>query len=238
MAVETLPPGQGPVPDEPPEAAPHDTGDGSLAAQIAAIEDQRRRLARSLNDGPSQTLSNIVLRAEIVERLLESDPARVREESQRLREAAVSALADVRRFMFEVFPSVLEDLGLVSTLRRYVQMRSSAARLAVELRIEGEERRLNAPAELALFRTVQEALANAEQHSGADRAAVSVVFGADAVAVTVAGRGFATGDVLRQDESRLTGLPGLQAMLVAVDGELAIEAMRDQGTTLTARIRY
>src|SRR5687767_6801582 len=111
LAVEAASSGQVPAQNAPPDTAAPATG---------SIEDERKRLARALNDGPSQTLSNIVLRAEMVERLLDSDPVRAREEARKLREAAVASLADVRRFMFETYPSVLEDLGLVATLRRYL----------------------------------------------------------------------------------------------------------------------
>jgi two-component system, NarL family, sensor histidine kinase DegS len=185
LAVEAASAGQVPAGDGPPSDASPAVGSDPLAA---AIEAERKRLARALNDGPSQTLSNIVLRAEMVERLLDSDPARARDEARRLREAAVASLADVRRFMFETYPSVLEDLGLISTLRRYLVSRAGPDGRAVQLHVEGEERKLPLPAALAAFRAAQAAVAHLERQSGgASRAALTAAFSADTVEVHVEG---------------------------------------------------
>jgi two-component system sensor histidine kinase DegS len=172
-----------PAQDEPPSDASHDTD--ALVAQVAAAEEARKRLARALNDGPSQTLSNIVLRAEMIERLLDSDPARAREEARQLREAAVASLAAIRRFMFDTYPSVLEDLGLVATLRRYLERRAGPDRPPLELRVEGEERRLGLPAELAGFRAAQEALDRIDRQAAGPDASLTLSFGADSVEVQV-----------------------------------------------------
>jgi two-component system, NarL family, sensor histidine kinase DegS len=236
VAAEAPASGHEPSPDE--ESPPGHVEVGTPSSQIAAIEEHQRGLARFLNDGPSQTLSNIVLRAEMVERFLDSEPTRAREESQRLREAAVGALTEVRRFMFEAFPSVLEDLGLVSTLRRYLVSRGDRGGLAVEMRVVGEERRLDAAAELALFRTIQAGLDNVGQHSGATRADVALSFDHEAVEVTIAdgGRGFVLSEATDSTEARLSGLPGARARLAAVGGELEVITAIGRGTTLRARV--
>lgn len=236
MEVEALPSGHGSLADAGPDRPARVSS--LLAAQVDAIEEERRRLARSLNDGPSQALSNIVLRAESLERLLTSDPARAGEDAQRLREAAVFALAEVRRFMFEAYPSVLEDLGLVQTLRRYLQSRSGAGRLALELRVEGDERRLASPAELALFRAAQEGIANAERHAVVREATVTVDFHPDAIEITVSGAGvhFDADEAGQSSISRLSGLPGVRAQLVAANGELRIESAPGGTGSITARI--
>ena len=158
-------------------------------APLPAIEVERRRLARSLNDGPSQVLSNLVLRAESVERFIDSDPGRAREEAARLREAAVAALGQVRRFMFDTYPSVLEDLGLVATLQRYVQARSGPSRPVVDLRVAGQERRLSHATELAVFRAAQDALSRPDLLPATDTATLTISFLTDAIELVVASTG-------------------------------------------------
>jgi two-component system sensor histidine kinase DegS len=236
VEVEAAPSTDGPPAGEHPQAPADDTR--ALAAQVAAIEDERRRLAHALNDGPSQTLSNIVLRAENVDRWLASDPAGAREESQRLREAAVSALSDVRRFMFETYPSVLEDLGLVQTLRRYLQSRGGHDRPPVELRVEGAERRLVPPAELALFRAAQEAIASAERQSRTAEATLTVAFHSEATELTLlAGGEFDSDELRRSTELGLAGLGGARAQLAVLGGELTLANPPGGGCSLIARIR-
>jgi len=173
------------------EEAPRtvDESPGGDESVRAAIEAERQRLARSLNDGPLQVLSNIVLRAEAVERLIDSDPARARAEAQRVHEAAVAALANVRLFMFDMYPSVLDDLGLVTTLRRYVQAKNDASQLAIDVRVDGQERRLPHEAELGLFRAAQEGLLKAEGQPDVHTATLRVSFLPDSVELEFAAEG-------------------------------------------------
>jgi signal transduction histidine kinase len=174
VAVEAASAGELPAGDGPPGDSP----------PPPPIEEERKRLARALNDGPSQILSNIVLRAEMVERLLDSDPECAHDEARKLREAAVASLADVRRFMFEMYPSVLEDLGLVSTLRRYLVSRAGPDGRAIQLHVEGEERELPLPAALAAFRAAQAAVGHIERQStNSGEASLTVAFTSAAVEV-------------------------------------------------------
>ena len=173
----------------------------------------------------------------MIERLLDTDPLRAREESQRLREAAVAALGEVRRFVLETYPSVLEDLGLVSTLRRYLHTRSDHGGLRVELRVEGVERRLANAAELALFRFVQEALEAAGLHAEMREAAVRIAFRDGTVEAMVSGRP-AVMPTQPPDQTLgpLFGVAGIQARLAALGGELAFDEAPGDGASLIARI--
>lgn len=236
MEAEAVSSGDGPLTDE--HSVRGDPDHIGLAAQIAAIENERKHLARSLNDGPSQTLSNIVLRAENVERLVSSDHRGAADEAQRLRGAAIAALADVRRFMFEAYPSVLDDLGLIQTLRRYLQIRGGRERLSIELRIVGDERRLAHPTELALFRAVQGFIASAEQQPRLRNAVLTVAFHSHATEVTfgAAGVQLDPGGLSVEAASDSLDLAGLRARLAAVGGDLTHDDTPGASVTLTARI--
>ena len=96
--------------------------DGSqppIVRVIDAQEDERRRLSRAMHDGPAQSLTNFVLQAEIVQRLFESDPERCRSELTNLKSAATATFSKVREFIAELRPMMLDDLGLMPTVRRY-----------------------------------------------------------------------------------------------------------------------
>ena len=84
---------------------------------LGAQEDLRREISRAMHDGPAQSLTNIVLQAQIVERLVASDPASARR-GPRARAMVQQTLDATKSFIFDVRPMVLDDLGLVPTLRQ------------------------------------------------------------------------------------------------------------------------
>jgi two-component system sensor histidine kinase DegS len=126
---------------------------------LSAQEDLRREIARAMHDGPAQSLTNIVLQAQIVERLLATDTARARTEVGLLIEMVQQTLDATKSFIFDVRPMVLDDLGLVPTLRRAARDRGRRAGIPVDFESLGTDRRLPVELESGLFRIVDEALA-------------------------------------------------------------------------------
>ena len=111
-----------------------------------------------MHDGPAQSLTNIVLQAQIVERLVARDPARRAGEVRQLVAMVQQTLDATKTFIFDVRPMVLDDLGLVPTLRRAARDRGRRARVAVEFESVGTDRRLPMDLESGLFRILDEAL--------------------------------------------------------------------------------
>ena len=126
---------------------------------LGAQEDLRREIARAMHDGPAQSLTNIVLQAQIVERLVETDPARAVNEVRQLVAMVQQTLEATKSFIFDVRPMVLDDLGLVPTLRRAARERGRRAGVPVEFDSLGPDRRLPMDLESGLFRILDEALA-------------------------------------------------------------------------------
>jgi two-component system sensor histidine kinase DegS len=126
---------------------------------LTAQEDLRREIARAMHDGPAQSLTNIVLQAQIVERLLAKDPAAAEHEVQLLIGMVQQTLEATKSFIFDVRPMVLDDLGLVPTLRRAARDRGRRAGVAVDFESIGADRRLPVELESGLFRILDEALA-------------------------------------------------------------------------------
>ena len=128
-------------------------------AILSAQEDMRRDIARAMHDGPAQSLANIVLQAQIVERLVRDDPEAALREAGALIEVVQHALDATKTFIFNVRPMVLDDLGLVPTLRRLVRDRGRDAAIPVDFESVGADRRLEIELETGLFRIIDEALA-------------------------------------------------------------------------------
>ena len=126
---------------------------------LGAQEDLRREIARAMHDGPAQSLTNIVLQAQIVERLVEKDPSKAGIEVRQLVAMVQQTLEATKSFIFDVRPMVLDDLGLVPTLRRASRERGRRAGVAVDFDSLGPERRLPMDLESGLFRILDEALA-------------------------------------------------------------------------------
>jgi hypothetical protein len=112
-----------------------------------------------MHDGPAQSLTNIVLQAQIVERLLDRDPAAARAEVHELTAMVQRTLEATKTFIFDVRPMVLDDLGLVPTLRRVARDRSRRAGVPVEFESIGSDRRLPMELESAIFRVADESVA-------------------------------------------------------------------------------
>ena len=85
---------------------------------VTAQAAERQRLSRQMHDGPAQALSNFILQTEIAMRLLDVDPAQAREELGNLKTSAMGTFQKVLNFIFELRTMMLDDLGLITTLRR------------------------------------------------------------------------------------------------------------------------
>jgi two-component system sensor histidine kinase DegS len=138
---------------------------------LGAQEDLRREIARAMHDGPAQSLTNIVLQAQIVERLVATDPAGAGPEVRQLVAMVQQTLEATKSFIFDVRPMVLDDLGLVPTLRRAARERGQRAGIPVEFDSLGPDRRLPMDLESGLFRMIDEAVA-AYLSARADRVSV------------------------------------------------------------------
>lgn len=129
------------------------------AAVLRAQEDLRRDIARQMHDGPAQSLANIALQSEIVERLVSRGDHRAAAELEALRRMVQSTLTATKDFIFDVRPMVLDDLGLVPTLRRSAADRGQRASVEVDLDSSGPDRRLPPDLESGLFRIIDDLMA-------------------------------------------------------------------------------
>ncbi len=125
---------------------------------LDAQEDMRREIARAMHDGPAQSLTNIVLQAQIVEYLVANDPTKASGEVRQLVAMVQHTLDATKSFIFDVRPMMLDDLGLVPTLRRAARDHGRRAGIPVEFESMGQDQRLPMDLESGLFRIVDEAL--------------------------------------------------------------------------------
>ena len=169
---------------------------------VNAQETERQRLSRQMHDGPAQALSNFILQTEIAMRLFDVDATQARGELNSLKASAMSTFQKVRNFIFELRPMMLDDLGLVPTVRRYADAFKEQTGLDLNVTVTGNERRLEPYLEVMLFRAIQELLGNAARHGQGSIVKVMLDMGDERVRVSVDdnGRGFDP-DVVQQGAS-------------------------------------
>jgi two-component system sensor histidine kinase DegS len=207
---------------------------GVLAQIIEAQEDERRKISRQIHDGPAQVLSNFILQTEIANRLFDNNPEQAREELASLKEAATSSFGKVRDFIFELRPMMLDDLGLLPTIRRYAEAFKEKTGLDISVVNTGTEKRLASHWEVVLFRAVQECLANTRDHAQATQVKVTIDIDQHHVrcAIEDNGRGFDTA-ILDSEECQNKALDRLRRQIKQLDGEIEIDSKPGEGARIS-----
>lgn len=125
---------------------------------MAAQEAMRREIARQMHDGPAQSIANIALQAQVVQRIITHDPRQAEAELRALVGMVQGALEATKNFIFDIRPMVLDDLGLVPTLRRSAAQRSRLSAQTVRFESVGADGRLPSELESGIFRIVDDAV--------------------------------------------------------------------------------
>ena len=214
-------------------------GERTIVRIIEAQENERLHLARRMHDEPAQALTNLILQAEICERLFETDPARARIELGNLKNAVNATFQKTREFIFDLRPMMLDDLGLFPTLKRYVQGFEEKSGLSTNLTIVGKERRLLPHTEVTIFRVVQGLLKNISQHANATHVQVSVNLEGGAIGVSVEddGSGFDVDDAVASARQRKTlGIAAIQEQVEMLGGQIDFESGIGRGTKVRLEI--
>lgn len=202
---------------------------------ILAQEEERKRVAREIHDGPAQSLANIVMRAEFCLKLLELNPELVRNELTALQSLVRQSLQDVRKIIFDLRPMVLDDLGLVPAVKRYLEEFKTRDNIHCEFVLMGQERRLETTLEVAIFRIIQEALNNIKKHAGASFVLIKLELAKSRINVSVKdnGCGFTPDALLPRPDGSGFGLRGIKERLQLLNGGIKIHSAPGKGTELS-----
>lgn len=203
---------------------------------IQAQEEERKRVARDIHDGPAQSMANIVIRSEIAERILgQGKIEEAKEELRSLKETVRMTLGEVRKIIFDLRPMALDDLGIVPTLKKYVEDFSRRSQIDAELVTIGREERLPSSVVVVIFRLIQEAINNAGKHSQAKNLQVKLEFGAEKITGVVKddGVGF---EHIDQTGTPQFGIMGMKERINLLDGKLDIHSSKGKGTRVVFSI--
>ncbi len=210
-----------------------DSARNTLIRVIEAQEDERQHLARQIHDGPAQALTNLILQAEICERLFATNPAQAQTELANLKKAVSATFQKTRDFILMLRPMMLDDLGLLPTLRRYVESFEARSGIAATVTANGEDQRYAPHTEITVYRVIQEALRNVEEHAHATHVRVSLDLAENQITAMVEddGSGFDVASMLAQARQRKAlGLASLQERVEMLGGSLQVESDAGRGT--------
>lgn len=207
---------------------------------IKAQEDERQRVARDIHDGPAQSMSNVVIKAEICERLIDVDLDQAKNELKNLKKIVRDSLQDVRKIIYNLRPMSLDDLGLVPTLQRFIATFQEETGIAVSFRTRGIYDDIKPIISLTIFRIVQEAVNNIKKHAQADNAVVNLEFMDKQVHLYIFddGKGFKMEEMKKNSDNLNSGF-GLYSMRERIEllgGEINISSEPGKGTRLNIMI--
>jgi signal transduction histidine kinase len=196
-------------------------------------EDERRFLSHELHDELGQTLTALKLSLQVGARAEPSADDEGGALTQPLR-LVDDLIARVRRISLDLRPPLLDEVGLVSALRAYLQSQATVSGLAIELFAAEPAFRLPAEHEIACFRVVQESITNALRHAGARRIDVHVDRSATRVSLSIQddGRGF---DPATLDEAAARGhlgVLGMRERIRARGGQFRLTSTPGVGTSI------
>ncbi len=214
-----------------------------LARQnLAAEEEERRRIARELHDETSQSLSGLALQlqalldmAEMAGNLDENFVSTLK----KVQALTVQVHNEVSRLIADLRPALLDTLGLVPAVRQHAETRLHPLNIEVTVEVKGQERRLLSEVEAALFRFIQGAVGNIAQHSKAKNANIILEYRDNELFLSISddGQGFNVSEITDIDESgRGRGLFSMRERIGYLGGTSGMESRLGAGTTVWARV--
>jgi two-component system, NarL family, sensor histidine kinase DegS len=213
-------------------SGPPTSGDLEMRV-LEAQEAERERLAQEIHDGPAQALSNAIFQVDYIERVLPTDPALAETEIRYLRELLRRELGDVRAFISQLRPPLLEELGLDGAIEDAVARVRSQTGLAITTGLTGPVATLTNGAQTVVLRVAQEALQNVRKHASASTCWVTTSQEADAWVLEIRddGRGFDTEAVAARGR-RNFGLLFMRERAELIGARVDVRSQPDDGTVV------
>ncbi|MBI5549609.1 MAG: sensor histidine kinase [Deltaproteobacteria bacterium] len=198
--------------------------------QGLAVVEERNRLSREIHDGLGASLSSLIIQAEYLQNMAKDED--LRREILELRGCAEESIDELRRSL----RMMRADFELVPAVEDYCRTFSERSKIPVQFEKEGVPRALSNEAQLAIFRVLQEALANASKHGHSQTVLVCLRFDAQRMALSVKddGVGFDT----RSTPKGHYGLTNMHERAAKVGGEVQVESAPGKGTLVTLLIPF
>jgi signal transduction histidine kinase len=200
-----------------------------LEGVITAQEEERRRIARELHDSTSQSLTSVMIGLRNIAEVCDN-PA-VHPQIEQMREETGRTLEDIHSIAVQLRPAVLDDLGLEAALNRLVQEWHERTNISTDSVVYIGDDRLPGVVETALYRIVQEGLANISRHAEAANVSLLIERRNSEVVAIIEDDGVGFNLSKLPEEDRL-GLLGMRERAELLQGKLTIESQKRKGTSI------
>jgi signal transduction histidine kinase len=194
--------------------------------------EERNRLARDLHDSAKQKAFAALAQLGTANVMLKFQPNGANPHISEAETLVYEVIQELNFLIQEIYPIALQEKGLAATLREYVFEWENRNDIEVNLTTR-DEHSLPLETEQAIYRVIQEALANVSRHSQAKRVDVSLVYNSDSLQVLIAddGRGF---DM--NQKSKDMGFRSMRERINSIRGTIQIQSAPGQGTRLIAQV--
>jgi len=200
---------------------------------IQAQEDERKRIARELHDSTSQSLTSLLVG---LRNLGEVAPDTLDSQIEDIRRVVSGTLDEVHALAWQLRPSVLDDLGLVVALGRYIADFERRYSIQVDFTVHGLDDRLPVTLETSLYRMTQEGLTNVARHAQAHHASVLIDQRNNIIRIIIEDDGVGFNPDAHPFGEKNLGLQGIRERTQLFGGKLTIESQPGQGTSLFIEI--
>ncbi|MPZ20353.1 MAG: sensor histidine kinase [Luteitalea sp.] len=203
-------------------------------------EAERGRISRELHDGVGQALTGLKLQLDVLEREAAAGESPLMARLGELKELTERTLNDVRALSHLLRPQMLDDLGLMPTLRWLTRTFEGRTAVPVMFEHEGLGERLDPDVEIIVFRVTQEALTNVAKHAEASRVHVGLACDGERLALSIQddGKGFDAAAALRATgEDQGCGVRGMRDRVQLFGGTFTLSSTPGQGTRIEIELR-
>lgn len=203
---------------------------------LESYENERKRIARDLHDSTVQNLTNLMYKTELCTKLMDIDSVRAKLELQTMIRTIKGTIADMRNIIYDLRPMSLDDLGLVSTVEKYINEKKSSHNVNIEFKVNEEKYDVLPIINLTIFRIVQEATNNAIKHGKAKKILIDLFYGDDSIALTINDNGIGFNESSpKVSDGKINSGFGLSIMkerVLLLSGQLNIESGNNKGTKI------
>ncbi|MBN1260928.1 MAG: GAF domain-containing protein [Anaerolineae bacterium] len=207
---------------------------------VAVEEDERKKLARDLHDGPTQTIAAVAMRLNYIRMLIDQQPDEAMRELEQLEELTRKTTKEIRQMLFRLRPLILETQGLVAALEQYIAKLAETDPLQIHLEAQANaDTFIDKESQGALFYMVEEAITNARKHARATDLWVRIYQRGMSMIAEIEdnGRGFDVAAIEENyDQRGSLGLLNLRERAVLVKGKTVIQSTPGEGTKVTIAV--
>jgi two-component system sensor histidine kinase DegS len=204
---------------------------------LKLMEEERRRLARDIHDGPAQVLSMLTMRFDVIKKMVERNPQMALVEISRIQDTLRSSINDLRRMIYDLKPLAFEEHGWKSVLMTHVERFQELHRIPVTLYFEEGLPRFPEQMEMGLYRLIQECTNNIAKHAGATRVEIKVHSENQSrllIEVSDNGKGFDPAAT----KSGAFGLQGMKERAALIGGHVDVHSVIGEGTRIVITIPF